>query len=120
MDFACLMYSMLKYKLPQCIIENIVKEAVNIEKLFICDAIPVVLIGMNSVLMSQYIEFVADRLVVALGYSKIYNVVNPFEWMESQSMQGKTNFFEKRVAEYSLAGFSNGENGGKFSTSEEF
>ena len=71
-----------------------------IEKKFISDALPVELIGINSELMSRYIEFVADRLIVALGYKKIYNVTNPFSWMDMISLQGKTNFFEKRVAEY--------------------
>jgi ribonucleotide reductase beta subunit family protein with ferritin-like domain len=77
-DFACLLYSMLKHKLHQSVIEEIIRQAVKIEKSFVCDAIPVALIGMNASLMSQYIEFVADRLIVALGYSKIYNVINPF------------------------------------------
>ncbi len=75
-----------------------------LEKKFICEAIPVSLIGMNSDLMSTYIEFVADRLLVALGYKKLYNAVNPFDFMELISLQGKTNFFEKRVGEYQKAG----------------
>ena len=82
---------------------EIVKEAVTIEKEFIIECLPCKLIGMNSTLMSQYIEFVADRLVVQLGYDKIYNVSNPFVFMEMISMEGKTNFFEKRVGEYALA-----------------
>lgn len=103
-DFACLLYSMLENKLPQSTINNIVTEAVEYEKEFIIDALPVGLIGMNADLMSQYIEFCADRLVYALGYEKIYNTPNCFDWMILISLQGKTNFFEKRVAEYQKAG----------------
>ncbi len=79
-----------------------IKEAVDIEKEFICDALPCKLIGMNSKLMSQYIEFVADRLLVQLGFPKLYNSNNPFDFMEMISLEGKTNFFEKRVGDYSL------------------
>eukprot|EP01052_Picozoa_sp_SAG31_P012438 SAG31_NODE_728_length_12522_cov_13.320534_5_plen_100_part_00 len=82
-----------------------------IEKEFICEALPVDLIGMNSKLMAQYIEFVADRLLVSLKASKVYNVTNPFEWMELISLQGKTNFFEKRVGEYAKAGVMSGVDG---------
>jgi ribonucleoside-diphosphate reductase beta chain len=103
-DFACLLYGMLKHRLPQSTIEEIIRDAVTIEKRFIVDSIPVALIGMNAALMSQYIEFVADRLVDALGYQKIFRTANPFEWMEMISLQGKTNFFEKRVGEYQKAG----------------
>jgi ribonucleoside-diphosphate reductase subunit M2 len=104
-EFACLLYTtMLKQKLPQKTIHTIVSHAVQIEKEFVCKAIPVHLIGMNADLMSQYIEFVADRLIAALGYEKIWNVKNPFEWMEMISLQGKTNFFEKRVGDYQKAG----------------
>ena len=99
-DFACLLYSLLQNKLSVAKIHQIVHEAVKIEQEFIADALPVSLIGMNNKLMSQYIQFVADRLVVQLGYPKIYNCTNPFEWMEPISLQGKTNFFEKRVGEY--------------------
>lgn len=102
-DFAVLLYSMLNNKLDKQTIYDIITEAVSIEKEFILDAIPCSLIGMNSELMSEYIEFVADRLVVQLGYSKIYNAQNPFSFMELISLEGKTNFFEKRVSEYSLA-----------------
>jgi len=77
---------------------------VSIEKQFVCESIPVHLIGMNAAMMSQYIEFVADRLIDALGYPKVYNTANPFDWMEMISLQGKTNFFEKRVGEYQKAG----------------
>jgi len=103
-DFACLLYSMLEYsKLPSKKIYKLMDEAVKIEKKFICEALPVDLIGMNSKLMSEYIEFVADRLLVALGYDKLYNSKNPFSFMEMISLEGKTNFFEKRVGEYSKA-----------------
>ena len=83
---------------------EIITNAVEIEKEFVSDALPVELIGMNSTLMCQYIEFCADRLLQALGCAKYYNAVNPFEWMEMISLQGKTNFFEKRVGEYSKSG----------------
>ena len=97
------MYSYVKNKLTQSQIESIIKEAVEIEKEFIIESIPCKLIGMNSDMMSHYIEFVADRLLVQLGYSKVYNTSNPFEFMEMISLEGKTNFFEKRVTEYSKA-----------------
>ena len=103
-DFACLLYSMLVTKPDITILHDIIKSAVEIEKKFVCEALPVSLIGMNAVLMSQYIEFVADRLLDALGISKLWNTVNPFEWMEMISLQGKTNFFEKRVGEYQKSG----------------
>jgi len=112
-DFACLLYSMLKYKLDDSKIHEIIKSAVEIEQAFVCDAIPVALIGMNSKLMSQYIEFVADRLLDALGAAKIWNTSNPFEWMEMISLQGKTNFFEKRVGEYQKAGVMSSVDGGE-------
>jgi|SRR5579862_3684513 len=103
-DFACLLYSMLENKLEKDIIYEIILEAVVYEKEFILDALPVNLIGMNAELMSQYIEFVADRLIYSLGYEKIYHTKNPFDWMELISLQGKTNFFERRVSEYQKAG----------------
>lgn len=99
-DFACLLYSMLKEKLDDSTVTKIIRDAVRIELDFVCDSVPVALIGMNQKLMSQYIEFVADRLLVALGCSKIFNSKNPFEWMELISMQGKTSFFERKVGEY--------------------
>ena len=102
-DFACLMYSMLQEKLSQSTIETIIKDAVEIEKEFIVDSIPCKLIGMNSELMCQYIEFCADRIVMQLGHTKIYNTKNPFSFMEMISLEGKTNFFEKRVGDYSLS-----------------
>jgi len=102
-DFAVLLYSKLREKMTQEEIHQIISEAVEIEKEFICDALPCRLIGMNSGLMSKYIEFVADRLVCQLGYDKIYETGNPFDFMEMISLEGKTNFFEKRVSEYSLS-----------------
>ena len=102
-EFAVLLYSKLVKKVDKARIHEIIKEAVEIETEFICDALPCRLIGMNSELMTQYIQFVADRLCVQLGYKKIYNVSNCFDWMELISLEGKTNFFEKKVAEYSLA-----------------
>ena len=102
-EFAVLLYSKLNKKINKQKVIEIIKEAVEIEKEFICDALPCRLIGMNSDLMCQYIEFVADRLIVQLGYEKIYNTKNPFDFMDMISIEGKTNFFEKRVSEYALA-----------------
>ena len=103
-DFACLLYSKMVNKLPESCILQITMNAVEIEKEFVFDALPVELIGMNSKLMCKYIEFCADRLLRELGCSKHYNAQNPFEWMEMISLQGKTNFFEKRVGEYAKSG----------------
>jgi ribonucleoside-diphosphate reductase beta chain len=94
----------LQNRPSQEIVTSIITEAVEIEKEFVSDALPVRLIGMNSELMCQYIEFVADRLLVSLGCNKVYNAVNPFDFMEFISLERKTNFFEKRVAEYKKAG----------------
>ena len=102
-EFAILLYKKLQIKLKKSIIDQIISEAVEIEKEFICEALPCDLIGMNNKLMSQYIEFVADRLLVQLGNNKIYKSSNPFDWMEMISLEGKTNFFEKRIGEYALA-----------------
>ena len=102
-EFAVLLYSKLNKKINKQKVIEIIKEAVEIEKEFICEALPCRLIGMNSDLMCQYIEFVADRLIVQLGYEKIYNTKNPFDFMDMISIEGKTNFFEKRVSEYALA-----------------
>lgn len=102
-EFAVLLYSRLQKKIGKARIYEIIKEAVDIETEFICEALPCKLIGMNSDLMSQYIKFVADRLSLQLGYDKIYNVANPFEFMELISLQGKTSFFEKSVSDYALA-----------------
>lgn len=104
-QFACMLYkNHIVNKLSQAKIEEIVRDAVRIEKEFICDALPVSLIGMNAKLMGQYIEFVADYLLNDLGHEKIYKVSNPFEFMNLISLRGKTNFFEKRVGEYQKAG----------------
>jgi ribonucleoside-diphosphate reductase beta chain len=120
-DFACLLYTQhLVNRLPKSTVEEIITEAVNIEKEFVTDALPVKLIGMNADLMTQYIEFVADRLLMELGNDKIYNVTNPFDFMEMISLQGKTNFFEKRVAEYQKAGIMNKEENTAFTTDEDF
>ena len=102
-DFAVLLFSKLEKKPKKAKILEIFKDAVRIEKEFICEALPCKLIGMNAVLMSQYIEFVADRLLIQLGYNKYYNASNPFDFMEMISLEGKTNFFEKRVGDYSLS-----------------
>jgi len=102
-EFAVLLYSKLAKKLPKKKVVDMIQEAVEIEKEFICEALPCRLISMNSKLMSQYIEFVADRLLVQLGYDKVYNATCPFDFMEQISVEGKTNFFEKRVGEYALA-----------------
>ena len=103
-DFACLMYKHLVNKPAEERVKTIVCDAVKIEQEFLTDALPVNLIGMNCVLMCQYIEFVADRLLLELGCSKVYNVENPFDFMENISLEGKTNFFEKRVGEYQKCG----------------
>ena len=108
-DFACLIYRHLNNKISNEEILEIVMNAVNIENHFIQESLPVELIGMNSGLMSQYIKFVADRLLFQLGVPKQFRVQNPFEWMEMISLQGKTNFFEKKVGEYQKAGVMNQE-----------
>ncbi|MCE3296299.1 MAG: ribonucleoside-diphosphate reductase [Crocinitomicaceae bacterium] len=120
-DFACLLYNKhVVNKLDKNQIKEIIVDAVEIEKEFITDALPVKLIGMNSDLMSQYIEFVADRLLVELGNEKVYNVSNPFDFMDMISIQGKTNFFEKRVAEYQKAGVMGNKEDQSFSLDEDF
>ena len=120
-DFACLLYNNhLVNKLPEEQVRSIILDAVEIEKEFILEALPVRLIGMNSDLMSQYIEFVADRLLSELGCKKEYNSTNPFDFMDMISLQGKTNFFEKRVAEYQKAGVMAGNDKQSFSMDEEF
>ena len=102
-EFAVLLYNKLEKKLPKKKIKEIISEAVEIEKEFICDALPCRLLGMNSNMMGQYIEFMGDRLAVQLGNEKIYNVANPFDFMEMISLERKTNFFESRVSDYALA-----------------
>ena len=121
-DFACMLYSdHIKNKLPKEKVTQIITDAVVIEKEFVSDAIPVRLIGMNADLMCQYIEFCADRLLLALGCDKFYNAVNPFDFMEMISLQGKTNFFEKRVAEYQKSGvMNNKEENNVFNLDEDF
>lgn len=120
-EFACLLYSMLKNKLTKEDATRIITDAVVIEKEFITEALPVNLIGMNAKLMSQYIEFVADRWLTELGYDKIYNSANPFDFMEMISLQGKTNFFEKRVGDYQKSGVLNTEAKSQaFSLDEDF
>lgn len=119
-DFACLLYSQLLKKLPEETVRDIIHHAVAIEKEFVLDALPVKLIGMNGDLMCQYIEFVADRLLNALGYSKSYYANNPFDFMELISLQGKTNFFERRVSEYQKSGVMSNKRNHEFSLVEDF
>ena len=135
-DFACLLFSHLKHRPSKQAVEDVITEAVAIEQEFLTDALPCALLGMNSNLMKQYIEFVADRLLVALGNEKVYKSANPFDFMENISLAGKTNFFEKRVGDYQKAGVMAGtqkkhedttaqteakaENGGAFNFDEDF
>lgn len=119
-DFACLLYSQLAHPLAENTVHSIIQHAVEIEKEFVVDALPVKLIGMNAQLMCQYIEFVADRLLVALGCCKIYQASNPFDFMELISLQGKTNFFERRVSEYQKSGVMSDKENQVFSLVEEF
>ena len=133
-DFACLLYSHLRHRPSKQLVEDIIVDAVRIEQEFLTEALPCALLGMNSTLMKQYIEFVADRLLVALGNEKVYRVNNPFDFMENISLGGKTNFFEKRVADYQKAGVMAStkkadessadspaaENGGDFTFDDDF
>ena len=119
-EFACLMYSMLETKLSNEDVVKIITDAVEIEKEFVSEALPVGLIGMNADLMQSYIEFVADTWIYELGYAKIYNTANPFDFMEMISLQGKTNFFEKRVGDYQKAGVMNGGDTQTFSMDDDF
>jgi ribonucleoside-diphosphate reductase beta chain len=122
-DFACHLYTQhLNNKLPEDTVTAVIRDAVSIEQEFVTDALPVNLIGMNADLMCQYIEFVADRLLAELGCAKIYNASNPFDFMDMISLQGKTNFFEKRVGEYQKAGVMNDQQSEKpkFSLDEDF
>ncbi|GMH45967.1 hypothetical protein BSKO_13931 [Bryopsis sp. KO-2023] len=124
-DFACLLYGLLKKKLEKEEVYSIVDEAVRLECEFCSDALSVALVGMNATLMAQYIEFVADRLLISLGCEKKYNVANPFDWMEMISLQGKANFFEKRVSEYQRPGVLAGADAERrsefvFTTEEDF
>jgi ribonucleoside-diphosphate reductase beta chain len=120
-EFACLLYRMLSNKLSKEEVTEIIADAVVIEKEFVTDALPVRLIGMNADMMAQYIEFVADRWLVELGYDKLYYATNPFDFMEMISLQGKTNFFEKRVGDYQKSGVLNVEAKSQaFSMDEDF
>lgn len=119
-EFACLLYRMLENKLSQEAATAIITDAVEIEKEFVSDALPVSLIGMNAKLMGQYIEFVADRWLGELGYDKVYGASNPFDFMEMISLQGKTNFFEKRVGDYQKSGVLNSQESKSFSLDEDF
>lgn len=119
-EFACLLYSMLTNKLSQEQVHMIIRDAVTIEKEFVTDSLPVDLIGMNAKLMQQYIEFVADRWLSELGYTKLFNATNPFDFMEMISLQGKTNFFEKRVGDYQKSGVMSGKEQQTFSLEEDF
>lgn len=120
-DFACLLYnSHLEKPMETSVVQGIIKDAVEIEKEFVSDSLPVKLIGMNADMMCQYIEFVADRLLVALNCQKVYNAENPFPWMDLISLQGKTNFFEKRVGDYQKAGVMSDRDKQIFSLDEDF
>ena len=137
-DFACLLFSHLNNRPSKEAVAKVITEAVTIEQEFLVDALPCALLGMNSNLMKQYIEFCADRLLLALGNPKHYNATNPFDFMESISLAGKTNFFEKRVGDYQKAGVMastkkkevdadgeevkvvENENGGNFAFDEDF
>jgi ribonucleoside-diphosphate reductase beta chain len=119
-EFACLLYSMLESKLTKEAVFEIIADAVTIEKEFVTEALPVALIGMNAKLMQQYIEFVADRWLAELGYPKMFNATNPFDFMEMISLQGKTNFFEKRVGDYQKAGVMGTKESQAFSLEEDF
>ena len=119
-DFACLLYSMLENKLDKSEVQQIITQAVEFEKDFVSDALPVSLIGMNADMMCEYIEFVADRLLNSLGNDKVYGTANPFPWMELISLQGKTNFFEKRVGDYAKAGVMAKREDQVFSLDEDF
>ena len=120
-DFACLLYNKhIVNKLADGVVTEIIKDAVAIEKEFVSESLPVNLIGMNAELMCQYIEFVADRLLAELGEAKVWNVENPFPWMDMINLQGKTNFFEKRVGEYQKAGVTADQSKQVFSLDEDF
>ena len=120
-DFACLLYNQhIQNKLPKETIHKLITDAVEIEKEFVTDALPVKLIGMNAEMMCQYIEFCADRLLVQLGNPKAYNAENPFPWMDLISLQGKTNFFEKRVGDYQKSGVLADQSKQVFTLNEDF
>lgn len=120
-DFAVLLYGMMvEHRLENDVLYDILREAVDIEKEFICDSLPCNLVGMNSKLMSQYIEFVADRLIIQLGYEPLFNVENPFEFMELISLRPKSNFFETRVGEYTKSGVGRSDEDNQITFSEDF
>lgn len=133
-DFACLLFSHMNHRPSKQMIQDIITDAVSIEQEFLTEALPCGLLGMNANLMKQYIEFVADRLLLALGNEKVYKSTNPFDFMENISLGGKTNFFEKRVGDYQKAGVlssaqkkeespsgeAQGENGGDFNFNDDF
>ena len=119
-EFACLLYSKCVHRLPKTKAHKLIREAVRIEKEFIQEALPCSLIGMNAARMGDYIEFVADRLLVSLGYARLWETANPFPWMETISLEGKDNFFEKRVTNYALAGVGQDASKATFSLNEEF
>jgi ribonucleoside-diphosphate reductase beta chain len=119
-DFACALYEEIERKVPKAKVHKIIREAVKIEKQFITESLPCHLVGMNDKLMSQYIEFVADRISSQLGYGKIYSSANPFDFMERISLEGKDNFFEKRVTSYAKAGVGKKQEEMTFSLSADF
>ena len=119
-DFACLLFSYLERKPSEETVSNIVREAVDIEREFMTEALKCSLIGMNERLMGQYVEFVADRLLAELGYPKLYRATNPFDFMENISLEGKTNFFEKRVGEYQKTGVMASEEERRFTLEADF
>jgi len=119
-EFACLLYSKCRHRLPKTKAHRLIKEAVKIEKEFITEALPCSLIGMNANRMGEYIEYVADRLLVSLGYARLWETANPFPWMERISLEGKDNFFEKRVTNYALAGVGVDASKNQFALTEEF
>ena len=119
-EFAVLLYSMLDGKIKESEIHSMFQEAVEIERKFICESLPCALLGMNADMMNQYIKFVADRLLVTLGYNKIFNVINPFDFMESISIEGKTNFFEHRPTQYQNATVLNKTRDSTFELTEDF
>ena len=119
-DFACALYEEIERKLPKAKVHKIIREAVKIEKQFISESLPCHLVGMNNKLMADYIEFVADRLCTQIGYGKIYSTSNPFDFMERISLEGKDNFFEKRVTSYAKSGVGKNQEEMSFSLSTEF
>jgi len=119
-QFAILLYKYIDNKIIESVVHDIILEAVIIETRFICESLPCGLLGMNSDLMTQYIKFIADRLLVDLGYNKLFNTTNPFDFMESISVEGKTNFFESRPTQYQKASILNKTNNTEFEIDDEF